>query len=98
MCAAFSLKSAEAALGALRESEKATDIETARSLAAALGAPTDAQTYAVLRQVFLTKTGTLRKTIATAAVMNDARAGRVPEGGSAAFRRYGASPAGRAVG
>jgi len=71
----FSLKSAEAALGALRESEKATDIETARSLAAALGAPTDAQTYAVLRQVFLTKTGTLRKTIATAAVMNDARAG-----------------------
>jgi len=71
----FSLKSAEAALGALRESEKTTDAETASALTAALRAPSDAQTYQSLRAVFLTKTGTLRKTIATAAVMNDARAG-----------------------
>ncbi len=69
----FSVKSADAALAALRESEKPTDADTANALAAALRAPSDLQTYMALRQVFLTKTGTLRKTIATAAVMNDAR-------------------------
>lgn len=71
----FSLKSADAALAALRESEKATDIETGNALGAALRAPSALQTYMALRQVFLTKTGTLRKTIATTAIMNDARAG-----------------------